>query len=65
MKLNDYAFSCNGIAPVTNTTQTMPTVTQMTLGYRLNAEYMNGWIQAVQYYNAIKTNAQLQALSTP
>jgi hypothetical protein len=43
----------------------MPTVTQMTLGYRLNAEYMNGWIQAVQYYNTIKTNAQLQALSTP
>jgi hypothetical protein len=65
MKLNDYAFSCNGIAPVTNATQTMPTVTQMTLGYRLGSEYMNGWIQAVQYYNTIKTNAQLQDLSTP
>jgi len=65
MKLNDYAFSCNGLAPVTNITQTMPTVTQMTLGYRQSGNYLNGWIQAIQYYNTIKTNAQLQALSTP
>ena len=65
MKLNDYAFSCNGLAPVTNTTQTMPTVTQMTLGYRQGGNYLNGWIQSIQYYNTIKTNAQLQALSTP
>ena len=65
MKLNDYAFSCNGLVPVTNATQTMPTVTQMTLGYRQGGNYLNGWIQAIQYYNTIKTNAQLQALSTP
>ena len=43
----------------------MPTVIQMNIGNRQTGGTMSGWIQAVQYYNTIKTNAQLQALSTP
>jgi hypothetical protein len=64
-KLNDYAFCCNGTTVVTNTTLAVPTVTQASIGNRLNGLFTNGHIYAVQYYNTIKTNAQLQALSTP
>jgi len=64
-KLNDYAFCCNGTTVVTNTTLAVPTVTQATIGNRTNGLFTNGHIYAIQYYNTIKTNAQLQALSTP
>lgn len=61
----DFAFSANGSAVVTSITQTVPTPTQMLLGYRQSSNYLNGHIHTIQYFNAIKTNAQLQALSTP
>lgn len=64
-KLNDFAFSCNGTSVVTNTTLTVPNVNQLTIGNRLGGVYLNGHIHTIQYFNAIKTNAQLQALSTP
>ena len=64
-KANDFAVSFNGNAPIVNTTQTMPTVNQMTIGYRNGANYINGWIHSIQYYTNAKTDAQLQALSTP
>jgi len=37
----------------------------MLMGNRVSSNFMGGWIQSIQYYNTIKTNAQLQALSTP
>lgn len=61
----DFAFSANGSAVVTSITQTVPTPTQIQFGYRQSANYLNGHIHTIQYFNAIKTNAQLQALSTP
>jgi len=64
-KLNDFAFSLNGSSPSTDTVGTVPTVTQMSLGSRLSASFIGGHIHTIQYFNAIKTNAQLQALSTP
>jgi hypothetical protein len=64
-KANDFAISFNGNAPIVNTTQTMPTVNQMTIGYRNSANHMNGWIHSIQCYTNSKTNAELQALSTP
>lgn len=64
-KLNDFAFCCNGTSVVTNTTLTVPNVNQLTIGNRLGGIYTNGHIHTLQYFNAIKTNAQLQALSTP
>ena len=64
-KANDFAFCLNGGTVSTDTSGTVPTVTQMLFGNRLSSSYMGGWIQSVQYYNRIKTNAQLQALSTP
>ncbi len=64
-KVNDFAFSLNGGAASTDILGTVPTVTQMQIGNRLNASFMGGHIYSIQYFNAIKTNAQLQALSTP
>ncbi len=64
-KANDFAFCLNGGTVSTDTSGTVPTVTQMLLGNRQGANFMGGWIQSVQYYNRIKTNAQLQTLSTP
>jgi len=61
----DFAFSANGSAVVTSITQTVPTPTQIQFGYRQSSNYLNGHIHTLQYFNAIKTNAQLQALSTP
>ncbi len=64
-KANDFAFCVNGGTVSTDVSGTVPTVTQMLLGNRLGSSFMGGWIQSVQYYNRIKTNAQLQTLSTP
>lgn len=61
----DFAFSVNGLAVVTSITQTVPTPSQMAIGNRQNSIHLNGHIHTLQYFNAIKTNAQLQALSTP
>lgn len=64
-KANDFAFCLNGGAVSADTSGTVPTVTQMLVGNRLGSSFMGGWIQSVQYYNQIKSNAQLQTLSTP
>lgn len=64
-KVNDFALSLSGAAVSTDVSGTLPTVNQMTLGNRLGTQFLSGWIRSVQYYNRIKTNAQLQTLSTP
>lgn len=64
-KGNNFALSLNGGVVSADVSGTVPTVTQMLLGNRLGSSYMGGWIQSVQYYNRIKTNAQLKALSSP
>lgn len=61
----DFAFSANGSAVTTSVAQTVPTVTQMTLGSRLGAAFLCGHIRFLQVYSRTKTNAQLQTLSTP
>jgi hypothetical protein len=64
-KLNDFAFSLNGAAPSVQVSGTLPTVDRIEIGNGALSNFMGGWIQSIQYYNTIKTNAQLQALSTP
>ena len=64
-KLNDFAFSLNGAAPSVQVSGTLPTVDRIEIGNGALSNFMGGWVYAIQYYNTIKTNAQLQALSTP
>lgn len=64
-KLNDFAMSYNGNASGIVSTGTVPTPDRLTIGQALGGGYMAGHIHTIQYFNAIKTNAELQALSTP
>jgi hypothetical protein len=60
---NNNALSINGGAVITDNIGAVGTgVTAFAIGQ--NAAYpINGWIQALEYYNAALTNAELQALS--
>lgn len=61
-KVNDFAISTNGLAVSTDTLGTVPS----SLNRFLFSPTGNSiHIRSFQYFNAIKTNAQLQALSTP
>lgn len=63
---NDFAVSQNGGAPSTDVSGSVPTVDRLGIGMAgALGRIINGHIHTVQYFNAIKTNAQLQALSTP
>jgi hypothetical protein len=63
-KANDFALSVSGGAVGTDVAGTVPSVSQMTIGSRMTTT-TNIWVESIQYYNTIKTNAELQALSTP
>lgn len=65
-KTNDFAVSQNGGAPSTDVSGGLPTVDRAGIGMvGFSGGFINGHIFSIQYFNAIKTNAQLQALSTP
>lgn len=64
-KANDFAVSVSGGVASTDTSGTVPAATQLGIGNENGASPFTGWIRSVQYYNRIKTNAQLQTLSTP
>lgn len=59
---NDCAASINGAAAVTDTSATIPTVTQARLGSD-GTNYLNGWLQSVRYWPQRITNAETQAFS--
>jgi hypothetical protein len=61
-KLNDCAVSCNAAVPTTDTTATLPTVTQAQLGVNLTT-YMNGWLKKINYYPQRLTNNEVRAFS--
>lgn len=61
-KLNDCAASKDGAAAVTDTSVTLPTVSQLSLGSD-GANYLNGHLGRVTYYPKRLSNSQLQELS--
>lgn len=63
-KANDFSASQDGGAVGTDVSGTLPTVTGLGIGQTsVGGGIINGHIRAVQYYNQIKANAQLQTLS--
>lgn len=61
-KVNDFAISTNGLSVATDPLGTVPS----SLNRFIFSQTGNSiHIRSFQYFNAIKTNAQLQALSTP
>jgi hypothetical protein len=59
---NDCAAAVNGGAAVTDTTSTIPTVTQSRLGSD-GTNYLNGHLQIVRYWPQRIINAEVQAFS--
>jgi hypothetical protein len=62
---NDFATSLNGATVLTDTSGSLPTVTRLALGADANANYLNGHIRAIAYFNSRLPNAQLQSLTAP
>jgi hypothetical protein len=62
-KVNDFAASASGGTVATDTSGTIPTVTQLRLGVSGAGDTINGHIRSIRYYPTRLTNAQLQALT--
>lgn len=63
-KANDFAFSRNGRAVVTDSSGSVPTLTTLMVGRSVAGNILNGWISKVAYYPRRLTNTELIALST-
>jgi len=59
---NDSAAAINGAGVITDTSVTVPTVTQARLGSD-GTNYLNGWLQSVRYWPQRIINAEVQAFS--
>lgn len=62
-KVNDFAASASGGTVATDTSGTVPTVTQLRLGVSGAGDTINGHLRSLRYYPTRLTNAQLQALT--
>jgi len=65
-KVNDFGFSWNGAAALTDTSLTLPIVQQFDIGNNggLAGNFLNGTIKKLAFYPTRCTNAQLQALTS-
>jgi hypothetical protein len=64
-KVNDFAFSVNGGAVLTDTSGTIPTVTQLVIGSSgSSSAKANGTIRKLAYYPVRLSNTNLQALTS-
>lgn len=62
-EVNNFAVSLGGGTVGTDTSGTLPTVTQMQIGNSAGGNRLNGYICQISYYNTRLTNTTLQALS--
>ena len=64
-KVNDFASSTNSLVDGTDTSGTIPVVSQLNIGDRqTGSRSINGTIKKIAYYPSRLSNAQLQALTT-
>jgi hypothetical protein len=65
-KVNDFGFSWNGAAALTDTSTTLPIVQKLDIGNNggFAGNFLNGTIRKVAFYPSRLSNAQLQALTT-
>ena len=64
-KINDFARSASGAAVITDTSGTIPTVTQFSIGKTAaNTEQPNGYIRRITYTPRRLTDAELQSLTS-
>lgn len=60
---NDFAACINGGTVQTDTSGTIPTVTQMVLGKSAASNYLNGYLRRVTYYPRRLSDAELQTIT--
>ena len=63
-KKDDYAITLNGGTVVTDTSASVPSVTQLEIGTGPIGDYANGHIKSIKYYPRRLTNAQLVELTS-
>lgn len=63
-RTNDFASSLNGGSPVTDTSLTIPTVSNLYIGCRAAGFQLNGTIRRIAYWPTRLPNATLQSLTT-
>jgi len=65
-KINDFAFSANGSAVVTDTSGSVPVVSRFSLGFTgtIGTNQLNGTIRSISYYPTRLANATLQSITT-
>jgi hypothetical protein len=62
-KVNDFSVSINGAAVLTDTSGTVPVVSQMQIGNLITGRDMSGYIKRITYYPQALTSANLQAVT--
>jgi hypothetical protein len=62
-KANDFGFSANGNAAVTDVSGTVPTVTRLSIGSQSSFNATNGWLRRIAYYPRKLSSAELSALT--
>jgi hypothetical protein len=62
-KVDDFSAALGGTLGTPDTSGSLPTVTQLTIGRRITDRYLNGYIRRIAYYPVRLPNAQLQALT--
>lgn len=62
--IDSCAANLNGAVPMLDGAATIPTVNQARLGSD-GTNYLNGWLESIEYYDTRPTNAELQVLSGP
>jgi hypothetical protein len=63
-KVNDFAYSFSGTTAATDTSGTVPFVSQMQIGNLLTAREFNGTISRIAYYNRRLSNTELQGITS-
>ena len=63
-RTNDFAFSTNGSAALTDTSGSLPVTNALAIGSLAGSIPLNGHVRRIVFYPTRLTNAQIQALST-
>ena len=64
-KVNDFAAASNGGSPLTDTSGSIPTTSQLTIGANSGAGFLNGTIKRLAFWPVRLANNTLQAISQP
>jgi hypothetical protein len=62
-KVDDFSAALGGTLGTPDTSGSLPTVTQLTIGRRITDRYLNGYIRRIAYYPVRLANTTLQALT--